>query len=467
VATPEARLVDAVTRGEFLDLSDADERTIPASVIRDIMRGKLAPDPDPLGLRLRGARIEGRLDLENVTSTVWLVLAECDLPEGIDARDANLRGLSFTDCRLDHPSAPPAYLARLTTGMLELVRTTIVGHTPNSSVDISYATISGVLNCGAATLRNDSGRALRADGAAIGHMAFLGDGFEATGAGAGGAVRLVDTRISGSLDLDGARLRNDSGPALDMGVARIEDNVFMSKDFHASGVAEHGTVQLVGTQIGGRLYCSAEDVLGTDGMVTINFYGTEISGQFTYAPNPRAALNVDGLTYSGLPLGVSPGLWLKTIRENTFQYAAQPYQQLAAGHRAAGNDGAVRRVLMAQRRDQIDRHALTGRAERAWARFTGFALGYGYQPWRALIGLAAVVAVSVTLALIVGDCGIVERIGFGLNVGAPLVTTNAVCATTSVTAGHVLTVSGWLLKLLAWAFASLFIAGFTGAVRKS
>jgi hypothetical protein len=467
VATPEARLVDAVTRGQFLDLTNADDRTIPASVIRDIMRGKLAPDPDPLGLRLRGALIEGRLDLENVTSTVWLVLSDCELPEGIIASDADLPGLSFNDCRLDHPSEPPVYLPRLTTGMLELERTTIVGHTPNSSVDIAYATISGVLNCSAATLRNDSGRALQADGAAIGHAVFLGDGFEATGAGAGGAVRLVGTRIGGSLNFDGARLRNDSGPALDMGVARIEENVFMSEDFHACGAAEQGTVQLIGTQISGRLYCSAEHVLGTDGAVTINFFGTQIGSQFTYTPNPRATLNVAELTYSGLPLGVSPSLWLKTIRENTPYYDAQPYQQLAAGHRAAGDDGSARRVLMAQRRDQIDRHALTGRAERTWARFTGFALGYGYQPWRALIGLAAVVAVSVTLALIVGDCGIVDRIGFGLNVGAPLVTTNAVCATTSETAGHVLTVSGWLLKLLAWAFASLFIAGFTGAVRKS
>jgi hypothetical protein len=28
-------------------------------------------------------------------------------------------------------------------------------------------------------------------------------------------------------------------------------------------------------------------------------------------------------------------------------------------------------------------------------------------------------------------------------------------------------VSGWALQLLAWAFATLFIAGFTGAVRKT
>jgi len=65
----EQALVDHVTRGELLDLA-ADEpvdeaamrtwdssRTIRAAVVRDILRGRLATDPDPHGLRLRGARI--------------------------------------------------------------------------------------------------------------------------------------------------------------------------------------------------------------------------------------------------------------------------------------------------------------------------------------------------------------------------------------------------------------------------
>jgi len=43
---------------------------------------------------------------------------------------------------------------------------------------------------------------------------------------------------------------------------------------------------------------------------------------------------------------------------------AQLYQQLAAVHRAAEHDGEVRRILTAQRRDQIDWRTLTRRAER-------------------------------------------------------------------------------------------------------
>ncbi len=61
----EQRLVDHVTQGKLLDLAAAElvdeaamrawdsSQTIRAAVLRDILRGRLAPDPDPHGLRLR------------------------------------------------------------------------------------------------------------------------------------------------------------------------------------------------------------------------------------------------------------------------------------------------------------------------------------------------------------------------------------------------------------------------------
>ena len=113
-------------------------------------------------------------------------------------------------------------------------------------------------------------------------------------------------------------------------------------------------------------------------------------------------------------------------------------------------------------------------------------LGYGYQPWRALIGLVAAVGIAVILAVVLGDhgalaqvrtpptpasvaCTVVERIGVGLDVAAPLVATNSAarCAATDTATGQALTISGWILRLLAWGFATLFVAGFTSAVRKT
>jgi hypothetical protein len=66
-------------------------------------------------------------------------------------------------------------------------------------------------------------------------------------------------------------------------------------------------------------------------------------------------------------------------------------------------------------------------------------------------------------------CSVTEQIGVGLDLGIPLLRTGArdQCAPTTTDAGQALTVTGWLLQILAWAFAALFIAGFTGAVRKT
>jgi hypothetical protein len=63
---------------------------------------------------------------------------------------------------------------------------------------------------------------------------------------------------------------------------------------------------------------------------------------------------------------------------------------------------------------------------------------------------------------------LVQRIGVGLDTGLPLVSTAAgnACRPTDTGSGDVLTVAGWVLQVLAWAFATLFVAGFTGAVRR-
>jgi hypothetical protein len=269
------------------------------------------------------------------------------------------------------------------------------------------------------------------------------------------------------LDCSGATMRNDSGPALNAYGMQVDRGALFVDKFTAvsGGTGEHETLNLANVGIGG--------VLGF------------APAKLEHTVDPHARLFLDGLTYPGLPRRIPPRDWLRQLREATPWYAAQPYQQLAAAHRAAGHDGQARRVLMAQRRDQIDRRALTGRGERAWARLTGLTLGYGYQPWRALLALVVVAVTAASLAFFLGGhgglartqpqppgatrCSAVERIGVGLDLGLPLVKTGARdhCDTTISTTGEVLTVAGWGLQLVAWAFATLFVAGFTSAVRKT
>jgi hypothetical protein len=741
-------LVEHVTAGELLDLApDEDvseaamrswgvERTIPAAAVRDILRGRLAPDPDPLGLRLRGARIMGRLNLENLATQVPLELFHCLLTEGIVARDATLPFLTLSGSVLDHPSEPALDAARLTTtflfldgttirsdttvgavsltdarisgpldctgaklhnakgpaleagdlhadqsvflrdgfeavsaaaegavhlvgarigsqlncdnatlrntggpalvaddlhteqglylrgveavgdhaagtvrlpgawvgglldcggaklrntqgpaliawglqaaqdvslrdveavgdsaedGAVSLVGARIGGHLNCSgaklrntegpalaatalhvdqgvdltggfeatnagdadTIGLSIAHIGGNLDCGGAKLRNDRGPALTADGLHVGQGVFLSDGFEAVGNGELGAVRLVAATIRVTLECDGANLHNADGPALEAQRLQVEQSVFLRDGFRAEGHGSRGAVVLLGARIGGQLDCDGATLHNTGGSaliadsiqvgqdvylgngfeakgggphVTVDLTAARLAGglfldpaRLSHRDDPTRRLSVDRLEYAALPQ-MPRGrwrIWLGLLRDATPAYAAQPYQHLAAAHRAAGHDRDARAVLIAQRRDQL-RRATPHAGERAWGLLTGITLGYGYQPWRALVGLLASVCLAVLLAVVLGShgglgqvgaegrpgaarCTAIDHIGVGLDFGLPLIKTGSRtnCDTTPSTTGQALTVTSWTLQTCSWAFATLFIAGFTSAVRKT
>ena len=181
--------------------------------------------------------------------------------------------------------------------------------------------------------------------------------------------------------------------------------------------------------------------------------------------------------------------WLDLLRDGTPDYAAQPYQQLAVGYRAQGDERQVREILMAQRDDQLTRTQPRPRwPERLWGQITKVTLGYGYQPWRALLFLGGIMTISCLLAWALGShgalaqtdktatpgkpCTVIQQISVGLDLNLPVGTSVARTDcdlsenSTSATAAW-LTATSWVLRLLAWAFAALFIAGFTSAVRKT
>jgi hypothetical protein len=159
-----------------------------------------------------------------------------------------------------------------------------------------------------------------------------------------------------------------------------------------------------------------------------------------HAADPHRRLAVDGLTYAGVPQQISARDWPDLLRDGTPGYAAQPYQQLAAGYRALGDERQAREILMAQRDDELAR-ADTRWPERLWGWITKVTLGYGYQPWRALLFLAVVVALSCVLAVVLGahgalaptsktatpgrSCTVVQQVSVGLDLNLPVGTSGA------------------------------------------
>jgi hypothetical protein len=146
-----------------------------------------------------------------------------------------------------------------------------------------------------------------------------------------------------------------------------------------------------------------------------------------------------------------------------------------------------RKILMAQRDDQLAR-THPGWWEWLWGKITKVTLGYGYEPWRALVGLVVVLAGSCLLAVVLGTsgalaqtdktktpgdpCPTVQQITVGLALNLPVGASvgRATCDLTpdsnGVTAAA-LTYACWVMRVLAWVFAALFFAGFTSAVRKT
>jgi hypothetical protein len=320
--------------------------------------------------------------------------------------------------------------------------------------------------CSCAKIANALGPALVAQGIRVGLDMLLNDGFTATGNTSGPAVSLRGARVSGQLVCSGASIENSIGSALECDGMRVDEAVFMDDGFHAHGAGKAAVVTFESVQIGGTLTLSLDD--------------TAIKNETC----DEVRLSCDGLTYRGVPEGATLERWLTWLGTYAASYASQPYQQLAASHQATGHDVNVRKILMEQRRQQIRSKTLEGRLGRTWARMTGWTLGYGYQPWRALVLLLVVGLVSCTLCAFAGsdslappkalkstssECSLIERIAVGLDMGMPLMKlgSRTRCDTADSTTGEHLVVLGWVFQALAWIFATLFVAGFTSAVRKT
>lgn len=317
----------------------------------------------------------------------------------------------------------------------------------------------GSMTINESRVRSTEGTALDANLMEVDGNFWVG-GLEAATTGGDPALIVDDAHIGGRMILMRTTLRSAGGPALRGNRLRVGQELALGK-LDAAGEAADGVVQLNQTQVSG------------DFMLTEARISTEA---------PTSSYSVDGLTYSGYPRTPDGHQgWLELLRHQTPAYAAQPYQQLAAAARASGHDKDVRTILMAQRRDQLAR-ASTTRAERAWGALTGFTLGYGYQPWRALLLLLATAGTATVLFLLLGnngglahiqgtgsdDCSAIDTFLLAIDASVPILDTGAssTCVVTDSASGDWLKAAALATQASGWGFATLFVAGFTSAVRK-
>ena len=313
----EAEVLARTGRAEVADLGGAASPVVRAGFLRHVLLCLPAPhDPWPVrlpGVRIRGARIEGMLDLADCAGPSEaglpaLTLEACEICAPVDLTNARLARLSLRDSsiceirarglRIDgsfdvsgvmplaetawidahaavidgdllargaHLQIPPAragiahrdarYALRLSGAEIRGSLDLMGGFTAIGGVALDTAHVTGDVIARGARIGAGEGDAIGAQAARFDGVVILGDGFVAAG-----VIWLMGARIAGTLDMNAARLvnRSEDGSTVVLAAdtAEIGGSVLLR-----NGFAAEGAISLRGTRIGNSLECDGASLV--------------------------------------------------------------------------------------------------------------------------------------------------------------------------------------------------------------
>jgi hypothetical protein len=382
--------------------------------------------------------------------------------------------------------------------------------------------ITGQLTCSGATLtgQDNDGNALVGDGMKIGGDVFLDREFTAAG-----AIRLPGVDITGELSCRSANLtgQDNDGNALVGDGMKVGGIVFLDQEFTAAG-----PISLQSVRVGGSVeLCPA--ALAGSGKVALNAAGAQITGSLVWAPAsqvlgqvdlegatvghlvdywgqgrpdgfwpPGGQLRLDGFTYGrfggGQQATVDQRLeWIRSQYRRSGTdwqgYVSQPYEQLATVYRQTGKDSDARKVAIARRAD-LCRYGNLNWYRKAGNWLMDKTIKFGYQTWRAALGLAAVFVAFLVMTFaaqqhhaIVPVSDLVAGVhpvpvatrcapsypcfyplGYAVDVVIPVIKVHQ--ADFWGLNGWGWVVGSWAATVLGWAAVTLLVVGYTGLVRQ-
>jgi hypothetical protein len=365
----EFKVVVAATSGELAHCgpsrSDADpvndpgsaaawgpEREIHADLIRWLCIDlDAALWIDPHGLLIRAARISGQLDLSFAVVRFPLLLAHCRVAEEVSLHNAQLEDLSLLGTHVSGFAADGMGVR----GAVNLRG----GFRADGEVRLLGADIGGNLDCENGKFVNPGGKALSADGAKVTGDVVLRNGFRAEG-----STRLLGADIGGDLEFSSAEFAR--GSRVDIERANVKGAFF----WRGLEATVKPVLNLSHASVGG---------IGDDAK------SWPASGN----------LNLDGFEYTRFGAGPTDAKsrleWLG--RQSANKFVPQPYRQLAKVLREAGDTVGTRRVLVAMENERRKHGKLNWRSW-LWQWVLKLTIGYGYRPWYALYWGAGIVALG-------------------------------------------------------------------------
>ena len=216
------------------------------------LRGRIAPR----GIFIRGAYLNGELNLEGARIWHRLFLRQCYLEGMLNLTEANCQTIHLVGCYGD--AIQGEYVS--VRGSFEVKRSVIPG-----GVNLLGATISGNFIASGAKLGNGQSYALLLSRAHIRGAVFLDQNFEARG-----DVRMVGTSVGLSVSLITARLHNQSSVALLGDTMQVKGSLILDQAEIA------GEVRLGGAYIGRQLIARGARIESSTG-VALRAYKMEVA----------------------------------------------------------------------------------------------------------------------------------------------------------------------------------------------
>jgi hypothetical protein len=376
------------TTAEFNQIDDWEERKIRAEVLVALCTGEVSDwSVHPRrGLRLRGAYIPGQVDLTRAQMNECpLAFHTCRFEEELVLYQATTSELSFTSCVL-----PSLYANELDSGAsLHLTRTDL------RRISLLRADFRGIVGLSEVSLSYPRSRALNAERMSASGIFLVGTHVE-------GEVRLLGANIGGQLNFyGGTELINPGGEALNADGAS-------ASSMNLASIHVEGQVRFVGGHIGGQLGIAGGTELINPGGHALLADSCQVGGGLVFSPGVTFVgsvnlgyaqigtladnlaswpdtYNLVGFTYNLLSGDQNPDRRLTWIGKSE-PFSPHVYTQLAEVYRRSGHEGFARRVAI-RREKERGRQPDLSLGSRAWNRFLGVTVAYGYRPWQAVVYL--------------------------------------------------------------------------------